>query len=231
MFTGTYTAIVTPFKNGKIDEAALERLIAGAGPGRRGRDRAGRHHGRIADGGLRRAHPHHRAVGEVCARPNQGARRHGRQFHQRGDLPDPNAPKRPGPTARSRWRLTTTSRRRRASSSTSARWRAHTRLPIVLYSIPGRCGIEIGVDTVKRLAQRVQEHHRHQGSGRQRGPREPVARGAGAALRDHERRRLAHPAVHGRGRARRHQRGLQCHPAPGRADGQSLCRRQDSAPP
>jgi 4-hydroxy-tetrahydrodipicolinate synthase len=27
-----------------------------------------------------------------------------------------------------------------------------TRLPIVLYSIPGRCGIEIGVGTVKRLA-------------------------------------------------------------------------------
>lgn len=27
-----------------------------------------------------------------------------------------------------------------------------TRLPIVLYSIPGRCGIEIGVDTVVRLA-------------------------------------------------------------------------------
>ena len=27
-----------------------------------------------------------------------------------------------------------------------------TRLPIVLYSIPGRCGVEIGVDTVRRLA-------------------------------------------------------------------------------
>src|SRR3954447_1033651 len=27
MFAGTYTAIVTPFKNGKIDERALERLI------------------------------------------------------------------------------------------------------------------------------------------------------------------------------------------------------------
>src|SRR5436305_9706485 len=27
MFTGTYTAIVTPFKNGKIDEPALDRLI------------------------------------------------------------------------------------------------------------------------------------------------------------------------------------------------------------
>ena len=27
-----------------------------------------------------------------------------------------------------------------------------TRLPIVLYSIPGRCGVEIGIDTVARLA-------------------------------------------------------------------------------
>ena len=27
MFEGTYTAIVTPFKGGKVDEPALERLI------------------------------------------------------------------------------------------------------------------------------------------------------------------------------------------------------------
>src|SRR6185369_533644 len=27
-----------------------------------------------------------------------------------------------------------------------------TKLPIVLYSIPGRCGVEIGVETVHRLA-------------------------------------------------------------------------------
>src|SRR5436305_12981279 len=27
MFTGTYTAIVTPFKNGKVDEPSLQRLI------------------------------------------------------------------------------------------------------------------------------------------------------------------------------------------------------------
>jgi 4-hydroxy-tetrahydrodipicolinate synthase len=27
MFTGTYTAIVTPFKNGELDEPALQRLI------------------------------------------------------------------------------------------------------------------------------------------------------------------------------------------------------------
>jgi 4-hydroxy-tetrahydrodipicolinate synthase len=27
MFTGTYTAIVTPFKNGEVDETALNRLV------------------------------------------------------------------------------------------------------------------------------------------------------------------------------------------------------------
>src|SRR4051812_22131578 len=27
MFSGTYTAIVTPFRNGKLDETALEKLI------------------------------------------------------------------------------------------------------------------------------------------------------------------------------------------------------------
>ena len=27
MFTGTYTAIVTPFKNGQVDEAAFRNLI------------------------------------------------------------------------------------------------------------------------------------------------------------------------------------------------------------
>src|SRR5208282_951869 len=27
MFTGTYTAIVTPFKNGEVDETALDRLV------------------------------------------------------------------------------------------------------------------------------------------------------------------------------------------------------------
>ena len=27
MFTGTYTAIITPFKNGQLDDTAFERLI------------------------------------------------------------------------------------------------------------------------------------------------------------------------------------------------------------
>ena len=142
-----------PFKNGKIDEAALERLI-------RPRSAAGVD-GIVPVGTTGESptvdyeeHIHIIALSvKFAARPDQGARRHGRQLHQRGDLPDRATLKRPAPTARSRWRPITTSRRRKGSSSTSARWRAHTRLPIVLYSIPGRCGIEIGVDTVKRLAQ------------------------------------------------------------------------------
>ena len=136
MFTGTYTAIVTPFKNGKIDEAALERLIQAPGPRRRGRHRAGRHHGRIADGGLRRAHPHHRAVGEV---------RRGRIKVLAGT----------GGNSTSE-AIYLTERAEKAGADGSLQVapyynkptqeglfqhfrevRAHTRLPIVLYSIPG----------------------------------------------------------------------------------------------
>jgi 4-hydroxy-tetrahydrodipicolinate synthase len=61
-----------------------------------------------------------------------------------------------------------------------------TRLPIVLYSIPGRCGIEIGVDTVKRLAQQCKNIIGIKEAGGNRRPREPIARGARAPLRDHE---------------------------------------------
>ena len=52
MFTGTYTAIVTPFKNGKIDEAADEACEASNQGGRRGVVPVGTHQ-RISHGGLR----------------------------------------------------------------------------------------------------------------------------------------------------------------------------------
>ena len=56
MFTGTYTAIVTPFKNGQLDEACPRTPHQIADQGGRGRHRAGRHHRRIAHGQLRGAH-------------------------------------------------------------------------------------------------------------------------------------------------------------------------------
>ena len=76
---------------------------------------------------------------------------------------------------------------------------------------------------------RMQEHHRHQGSRRQLRPRvASCARRWARNLRFCQRRRFADAAVHGGGRAGRHQRGLECHSAPGRADGERLCRAADA---
>ncbi len=47
MIQGAIVAIVTPFRNGKVDEEALRRLIEEQIAGRDGRHRALRHHGRI----------------------------------------------------------------------------------------------------------------------------------------------------------------------------------------
>ena len=41
---------------------------------------------------------------------------------------------------------------------------AATSLPIVLYNIPGRCGVDIAPDTVTRLAEGMQEYCFDQGS-------------------------------------------------------------------
>jgi len=69
-----------------------------------------------------------------------------RQFHQRSDFLTEHAEK-SAPTARCKSRHITTNPRRKGFVSALREVARHTRLPIVLYSIPGRCGIEIGVDT------------------------------------------------------------------------------------
>jgi 4-hydroxy-tetrahydrodipicolinate synthase len=152
MFTGTYTAIVTPFRKGKIDEAALERLI-------RAQIRAGvdgivpvgttgesptvdyEEHVRIIERSVKFA------AGEIKVLAGTGGNstseaiyltKHAEKVGADGSLqvaPYYNKPTQEGLFQHFR---------------EVARC---TRLPIVLYSIPGRCGIEIGVDTVKRLAQ------------------------------------------------------------------------------
>ena len=54
MFRGTFTALVTPFRNGAIDFAALEKLIESADRGRNHRIGRRRHDRRIADADARR---------------------------------------------------------------------------------------------------------------------------------------------------------------------------------
>ncbi len=151
MFTGTYTAIVTPFKNGKIDEHSLERLIKiqikagvdGIVPvGTTGESPTVNYQEHIQIIALSVKF----AAGKIKVLAGTGGNstseaiyltEHAEKVGADGSLqvaPYYNKPTQEGLFQHFR---------------EVAR---HTRLPIVLYSIPGRCGIEIGVDTVKRLA-------------------------------------------------------------------------------
>src|SRR3954471_407808 len=151
MFTGTYTAIVTPFRNGKIDEAALERLIKfqikggvdGIVPvGTTGESPTLNYeeHMQVIALSVKLA------AGKVKVLAGTGGNstseaiyltQHAEKVGADGSLqvaPYYNKPTQEG-----------------LFQHFHAVARA-TNLPIVLYSIPGRCGIEIAVDTVNRLA-------------------------------------------------------------------------------
>src|SRR2546423_7569456 len=151
MFTGTYTAIVTPFKNGKIDEAALQRLIKiqinagvdGIVPvGTTGESPTVNYEEHIQIIALSVRF----AAGKIKVLAGTGGNstseaiyltEHAEKVGADGSLqvaPYYNKPSQEGLFQHFR---------------EVAR---KTRLPIVLYSIPGRCGIEIAVETVKRLA-------------------------------------------------------------------------------
>jgi 4-hydroxy-tetrahydrodipicolinate synthase len=152
MFTGTYTAIVTPFKNGSIDEAALERLvrlqIKGGVEG-------------IVPVGTTGESPtldydeHIRAIelvvtissGRVKVLAGTGSNSTKEAIHltQRAECVGADgalmvAPYYNKPSQEGLFQHFCTVAR-------------STELPVVLYSIPGRCGVEIGVDTVRRLAE------------------------------------------------------------------------------
>jgi len=152
MFTGTYTAIVTPFRKGKIDEAALQRLI-------RAQIRAG------VDGIV--------PVGTTGESPTVDYEEHVRIIALSVKFARGRIKVLAGTGGNSTTEaiyLTERAEKDGADGSLQVapyynkptqeglfqHFRAvarSTRLPLVLYSIPGRCGIEIGVDTVKRLAQ------------------------------------------------------------------------------
>lgn len=150
MFTGTYTAIVTPFKNGKVDEAALGRLIKnqikagvdGVVPvGTTGESPTVDYEEHIHIIALSVKF----AAGKIKVLAGTGANatkeaiyltREAERVGADGSLqvgPYYNKPTQEGLFQHFR---------------EIAR---NTKLPIVLYSIPGRSGVEIGVETVRRL--------------------------------------------------------------------------------
>jgi 4-hydroxy-tetrahydrodipicolinate synthase len=152
MFTGTYTAIVTPFKNGKIDESALKRLILK-------QVRAGVD-GIVPVGTTGESptvdydeHIHiialsvKSAAGKIKVLAGTGGNSTSEAIHltQRAEKAGADGSLQVAPYYNKPTQEGLFQHFREVAHS--------TRLPIVLYSIPGRCGIEIGVDTVKRLAQ------------------------------------------------------------------------------
>ncbi len=151
MFTGTYTAIVTPFKDGKVDELTFERLVRAQ-----------------IKGGVDGIVP----VGTTGESPTLSFEEHIYVIELAIKFAAGKIRVLAGTGGNSTDEavyLTIAAERAGANGSLQVapyynkptqeglfqHFRAiayATKLPIVLYSIPGRCGVEIGVDTVKRLA-------------------------------------------------------------------------------
>ena len=150
-FTGTYTALVTPFRNDGIDTEAFARLVEqqieagidGIVPaGTTGESPTLDHeeHIRIIELAVQAARGRCKVIagtGSNCTREAVGMTREAEAAGADGGLlvaPYYNKPSQEG-----------LYRHFRAIAEA-------TRLPVILYSIPGRCGIEIGVETTRRLA-------------------------------------------------------------------------------
>jgi 4-hydroxy-tetrahydrodipicolinate synthase len=151
MFTGTYTAIVTPFRGGQLDEAALERLIKFQ-----------------IKGGVDGIVP----VGTTGESPTVNYEEHIQIIAWSVKYAAGKVKVLAGTGGNSTTEaiyLTQAAEKAGADGSlqvapyynkpTQEGLFQHfkaiakvTKLPIMLYSIPGRCGVEIAVDTVKRLA-------------------------------------------------------------------------------
>jgi 4-hydroxy-tetrahydrodipicolinate synthase len=152
MFTGTYTAIVTPFKQGKIDETALQRLIQaqiqagvdGIVPvGTTGESPTVDYDEHIHIIALSVKFARGRI--KVLAGTGGNATSEAILLTERAEKAGANGSLQVAPYYNKPTQEGLFQHFREVAR--------HTRLPLVLYSIPGRCGIEIGVDTLKRLAQ------------------------------------------------------------------------------
>ncbi len=152
MFTGTYTAIVTPFRGGQLDEAALERLIKfqikggvdGIVPvGTTGESPTVDYaeHIKIIALSVKFAARKIKVLAGTGGNSTTEAIYLTQEAQKAGvDGSLQVAPYYNKPTQEGLYQ------------HFRAIAKAVPTLPIVLYSIPGRCGVEIGVDTVKRLA-------------------------------------------------------------------------------
>jgi len=151
MFSGTFTALVTPFRNDQFDEAAYEALIEaqivagidGIVPvGTTGESPTLDHaeHRRVIKRAVEIAKGRCKVIGGTGSNSTAEAVAMTREAEEDGAdgallvAPYYNKPSQEGLF-------------RHFSKIAAA-----SKLPLMLYSIPGRCGIEIGIETVQRLA-------------------------------------------------------------------------------
>lgn len=151
MFAGTYTALVTPFQNDQVDEAAFARLIEGqiAGGvtgivpvGTTGESATLDHaeHNRVIELGVKAAAGRCKVIGGTGSNSTSEAVSLTVEAEKLGcDGALLVAPYYNKPSQEGLFRH-------------FAKIAEATKLPIILYSIPGRCGIEIGVEVTVRLA-------------------------------------------------------------------------------
>ena len=152
MFAGIHTAIVTPFRNGQVDEEALKRIID--------QQFAGGVQGIVPCGTTGESptldHEEHLEViklavqfakgrGIVMAGTGSNSTKEAVEMTQEAEAAGANAalvvaPYYNKPTPEGLFRHF------KAIADS-------TKLPLMLYSIPGRCGIEIGLDVLVRLAE------------------------------------------------------------------------------
>lgn len=152
MFAGTHTAIVTPFSNGRIDEAALKRLIdeqfacgiSGVVPcGTTGESPtlSYEEHERV----IQLAVEYTAGRGLVMAGTGSNSTREAVQMTREAEAAGATAILQVAPYYNKPTPEGLFQHFKAVAEVTS--------LPVMLYSIPGRCGIDIPVETVARLAE------------------------------------------------------------------------------
>jgi 4-hydroxy-tetrahydrodipicolinate synthase len=152
MFEGTFTALVTPFENDHIDEAAFERLIerqidagvTGLVPvGTTGESPTLDHaeHRRVIELAVKAARGRCKVIGGTGSNATSEAVDLTKQAEKLGaDAALLVAPYYNKPSPEGIFRH-------------FEKIAASTKLPLILYSIPARCGVEISVETCRRLAE------------------------------------------------------------------------------
>jgi len=151
MFAGTHTAIITPFRNGSVDEDALCKLVDFQfGSGLQGIVPCGttgesptldyEEHERV----IKLSVEYTRGRGLVIAGTGSNSTREAIEMTQAAEKAGANAALLVAPYYN---KPTLEGMFRHYKAIAEA-----TKLPLMLYSIPGRCGVEIAVETVVRLA-------------------------------------------------------------------------------